>query len=53
MLPITLSSTGTRIMARGSIGLSPELNDYIVKAHAAEHPVLAKLREKTGSYADG
>jgi predicted O-methyltransferase YrrM len=35
-------------MARGSIGLSPELNDYIVKSHAPEHPVLRKLRETTG-----
>jgi predicted O-methyltransferase YrrM len=35
-------------MSRGSIGLSPELNDYIVKAHAPEHPVLRKLRQKTG-----
>jgi caffeoyl-CoA O-methyltransferase len=34
-------------MSRGSIGLSPELNDYIVKAHAAEHPVLRKLRLRT------
>ena len=35
-------------MSRGSIGLSPELNDYIVKAHTPEHPVLRKLRQKTG-----
>jgi len=35
-------------MSRGSIGLSPELNDYIVKAHAPEHPVLRKLRQTTG-----
>ena len=35
-------------MSRGSIGLSPEVNDYIVKAHAPEHPVLRKLRQKTG-----
>lgn len=35
-------------MSRGSIGLSPELNDYIVKAHAPEHPVLRKLRVTTG-----
>ena len=35
-------------MSRGSIGLSPELNDYIVKAHAPEHPVLKKLRVTTG-----
>lgn len=35
-------------MSRGSIGLSPELNDYIVEAHAPEHPVLRKLRQKTG-----
>jgi O-methyltransferase len=35
-------------MSRGSIGLSPELNDYIVRAHAPEHPVLKKLRVTTG-----
>lgn len=35
-------------MSRGSIGLSPDLNDYIVKAHAPEHPVLRKLRQATG-----
>jgi predicted O-methyltransferase YrrM len=35
-------------MSRGSIGLSPDLNDYIVKAHPPEHPVLRKLRQKTG-----
>ena len=34
-------------MSRGSIGLGPELNDYIVKAHGAEHPVLRKLRLRT------
>lgn len=34
-------------MARGSIGLSPALNEYVVKAHAPEHPVLRKLRRKT------
>ena len=34
-------------MSRGSIGLTPDLNDYIVKAHPPEHPVLTKLREKT------
>lgn len=35
-------------MSRGSIGLSPLLNDYVVGAHPAEHPVLAKLRDVTG-----
>ena len=35
-------------MSRGSIGLSSLLNDYVVEAHAAEHPVLASLRESTG-----
>ena len=35
-------------MSRGSIGLSSVLNDYVVAAHAVEHPVLAKLRESTG-----
>lgn len=34
-------------MSRESIGLSPELNDYIVKAHPPEHPVLRKLRQRT------
>jgi predicted O-methyltransferase YrrM len=34
-------------MSRGSIGLSPDLNDYIVRAHRAEHPVLRKLRLRT------
>jgi predicted O-methyltransferase YrrM len=34
-------------MSRGSIGLSPDLNDYVVRAHRAEHPVLRKLRLKT------
>jgi predicted O-methyltransferase YrrM len=36
-------------MSRGSIGLSRRLNDYIVGAHAAEHPVLTKLRKETAS----
>ena len=36
-------------MSRGSIGLSKRLNDYIVGAHTAEHPVLTKLREETAS----
>ncbi len=40
-------------MSRGSIGLSPELNDYIVKAHAPEHPVLRKLRQSTGRMSMG
>jgi predicted O-methyltransferase YrrM len=35
-------------MSRGSIGLTPLLNDYVVDAHAPEHPVLAKLRAATG-----
>jgi len=35
-------------MSRGSIGLSSVLNDYVVQAHGAEHPVLASLRESTG-----
>ena len=35
-------------MSRGSIGLTKVLNDYVVDAHPAEHPVLAKLRESTG-----
>jgi caffeoyl-CoA O-methyltransferase len=34
-------------MSRGSIGLDAALNDYIVKAHAPEHPVLKKLRMRT------
>ena len=36
-------------MSRGSIGLDDRLNDYIVKSHAPEHPVLAKLRISTGT----
>jgi len=35
-------------MSRGSIGLDERLNDYVVKNHAPEHPVLAELRELTG-----
>jgi predicted O-methyltransferase YrrM len=35
-------------MSRGSIGLDDRLNAYIVKNHAPEHPVLAKLRVLTG-----
>ena len=34
-------------MSRGSIGLTSDLNDYVVKAHSPEHPVLRKLRLKT------
>jgi len=34
-------------MSRGSIGLTPALNDYVVKAQPPEHPVLKKLRQKT------
>ena len=34
-------------MSRGSIGLTPDLNDYVVKAQPPEHPVLKKLRQKT------
>jgi predicted O-methyltransferase YrrM len=40
-------------MSRGSIGLSPLLNDYVVDVHPAEHPVLAKLREATGRMRNG
>jgi predicted O-methyltransferase YrrM len=40
-------------MSRGSIGLSPLLNDYVVGAHPAEHQVLAKLREATGRMRNG
>ena len=35
-------------MSRGSIGLTAVLNDYVVGAHAPEHPALAKLRALTG-----
>jgi predicted O-methyltransferase YrrM len=35
-------------MSRGSIGLDDRLNEYIVKNHAPEHPVLAELRRLTG-----
>lgn len=35
-------------MSRGSIGLDDRLNAYVVRNHAPEHPVLAKLRELTG-----
>ncbi|MBN8995477.1 MAG: class I SAM-dependent methyltransferase [Rhizobiales bacterium] len=35
-------------MSRGSIGLDDRLNDYVVKNHAPEHPVLAELRILTG-----
>ena len=35
-------------MSRGSLGLSPQLNDYVVRAHHPEHPVLRKLRQRTG-----
>jgi predicted O-methyltransferase YrrM len=34
-------------MSRGSIGLTPALNDYVVKVQPPEHPVLKKLRQKT------
>ncbi len=34
-------------MSRGSIGLTSDLNDYVVKAHPPEHPVLKRLRENT------
>jgi predicted O-methyltransferase YrrM len=34
-------------MSRGSIGLDQSLNRYIVEAHSPEHPVLARLRERT------
>lgn len=40
-------------MSRGSIGLSPLLNDYVVGAHPTEHPVLAKLRDTTGRMRNG
>lgn len=36
-------------MSRTSIGLSERLNDYIVGAHTAEHPVLTTLRDKTAA----
>jgi len=36
-------------MSRGSIGLDRRLNDYIVGAHPPEHPVLARLRERTAT----
>jgi len=36
-------------MSRGSIGLDRRLNDYIVSSHPPEHPVLAKLRERTAT----
>ncbi len=39
-------------MSRGSIGLSQRLNDYIVGAHAAEHPVLTRLRAHTATMAE-
>jgi predicted O-methyltransferase YrrM len=38
-------------MSRGSIGLDERLNAYVAGSHAAEHPVLAKLRKKTAPMA--
>jgi predicted O-methyltransferase YrrM len=40
-------------MSRGSIGLDDRLNDYVVKSHPPEHPVLAELRALTGRMANG
>jgi len=40
-------------MSRGSIGLSPLLNDYVVGAHGEEHPVLERLRVLTGRMRNG
>ena len=34
-------------MSRGSIGLDDRLNDYLVRSHPPEHPVLAQLRAAT------
>lgn len=34
-------------MSRGSIGLDDRLNDYVVRNHPPENPVLAELREVT------
>lgn len=36
-------------MSRGSIGLDDRLNEYIVGAHATEHPVLKALRKETAT----
>lgn len=40
-------------MSRGSIGLDDRLNEYVVKSHPQEHPVLAELRALTGRMANG
>ena len=40
-------------MSRGSIGLDDRLNEYVVKSHPPEHPVLAELRALTGRMANG
>jgi len=34
-------------MSKGSIGLDEALNDYILRVGVREHPVLARLRERT------
>jgi len=36
-------------MSKGSIGLDEALNDYIQRVGVREHPVLARLRERTSS----
>ena len=38
-----------RRMAKGSIGLDEALNDYIQRVGVREHPVLARLRERTST----
>ena len=47
------SSTGARAYHsrhdKGSIGLDEALNDYIVRVGVREHPVLARLRERTST----
>ena len=36
-------------MSKGSIGLDEALNEYIVRVGVREHPVLARLRERTST----
>jgi caffeoyl-CoA O-methyltransferase len=36
-------------MAKGSIGLDEALNDYVLRVGVREHPVLARLRDRTAS----
>ena len=36
-------------MSKGSIGLDEALNDYIQRVGVREHPVLARLRERTAT----